>query len=543
MWCMPNMKYFIDWEITVTDLSNNEESVINLDLNGKNVKIINDSPSLGDFIAWVPYVDKFQKTHNCKLDFYTPNTDLFKEVYPNINFLTYNAVSLKEYYATYKLGCFMSDTSRQYSPKDYKLQSLQQITAEVLGFEYEDIVPNKLKSTRGSTFSKKYVCIATQSTSQCKYWTSEGWQKTVDYLKSLDYEVVCIDRYDSYGNGTTMNYIPNNCINKTGDIPLQDRIDDISNCEFFIGLSSGLSWLAWACHKPVIMISGFTKAFNEFANPYRVINESVCNGCWNNTNYKFDGGDWNWCPVNKNTEKQFECYKKIDFSMVKEKIDILINPTEKIKATKKFDSFTYKEIFEWNQYEKFVQVNNNDFVVDLGCSMGYFYIKHKNKNINYIGVDGSTDCLSDFIENLDDDQTPTLVHSLIDTKKSIQTFASMFHNNKEQKSMSITFLDLIKLIGRRIDFLKFDIEGYEKTFLDENYDLFKSSVDRFTGEFHFAGSHFPRSRGYEVLRKIKDDKDLVVKLFSIDGWDITDSFWINPDYYTEIIISGFVNKS
>ena len=543
MWCMPSMKYFVDWKIKVTDTTNNQESIINLDLNEKNVKIINDSPSLGDFISWIPYVDKFQKTHNCKLDFYTPNTDLFREIYPNINFLTYDAASLKEYYATYKIGCFMTDASRQYSPKDYKLQSLQQIAAEVLGFEYTEILPNKLKSTRGSSFSKKYVCIATQSTSQCKYWTADGWQKTVDYLKSLDYEVVCIDRYSSYGNGNSINYIPNNCINKTGDIPLQDRIDDISNCEFFIGLSSGLSWLAWACHKPVIMISGFTKAFNEFTNPYRVINESVCNGCWNNTDYKFDGGDWNWCPVNKNTEKQFECYKKIDFSMVKEKIDILINPSEKIKTTKKFDPFTYKEIFEWNQYEKFVQVNNNDFVVDLGCSMGYFYIKHKNKNINYIGVDGSTDCLSDFIENLEGDSNPTLLHSLIDTKRSIQTFASMFHNNREQKSLSMTFPDLIKLIGRRIDFLKFDIEGYENTFLDENYDLFKSSVDRFTGEFHFCGSHFPRKRGYDVLKKVLNDKNLTVKLFSVDGWDITESFWNNPDYYTEIIISGFVNKS
>ena len=52
------------------------------------------------------------------------------------------------------------------------------------------------------------------------------------------------------------------------------------------------------------------------------------------------------------------------------------------KSTKKFDAFTYKEIFEWNQYEKFVQVNQNDFVVDFGCSMGYFYIKHKDKNIS-----------------------------------------------------------------------------------------------------------------------------------------------------------------
>jgi len=242
MWCMPSMKYFVDWQIKILDLTTNEENVIELDLCGKDIKIMNDSPSLGDFISWVPYVDKFQKEHNCTVDFYTPNTDLFKELYPNINFFTYNTTPIKEYYATYKLGCFTSDSSQQYSPTDYRKQNLQQISAEILGFEYTEILPTKLKSKRGSNFSKKYVCIATQSTSQCKYWTADGWQQIVDYLKSLDYEVVCIDRYSQYGNGNDINFIPKNCIDKTGDISLQDRIDDISNCEFFIGLSSGLSW-------------------------------------------------------------------------------------------------------------------------------------------------------------------------------------------------------------------------------------------------------------------------------------------------------------
>ena len=64
MWCMPSIKYFVDWQIKVLDLSTNEETVVDLDLSGKDIKIINDSPSLGDFISWIPYVDKFQKTYN-----------------------------------------------------------------------------------------------------------------------------------------------------------------------------------------------------------------------------------------------------------------------------------------------------------------------------------------------------------------------------------------------------------------------------------------------------------------------------------------------
>ena len=34
--------------------------------------------------------------------------------------------------------------------------------------------------------------------------------------------------------------------------------------DFFIGMSSGLSWLAWACNTKVVMISGVTIKENEF---------------------------------------------------------------------------------------------------------------------------------------------------------------------------------------------------------------------------------------------------------------------------------------
>ena len=91
----------------------------------------------------------------------------------------------------------------------------------------------------------------------------------------------------------------------------------MQNCEFFIGLGSGLSWLAWACEKPVIMISGFSDPRSEFYTPYRVHNKNVCNSCWNDKTLPFERGNWLWCPRNKN----FECSKQITFEMVKEKID------------------------------------------------------------------------------------------------------------------------------------------------------------------------------------------------------------------------------
>jgi hypothetical protein len=60
------------------------------------------------------------------------------------------------------------------------------------------------------------------------------------------------------------------------------------------------------------MIANFTEENHEFQKDcIRLANTKVCHGCWNNPNFKFDKGDWNWCPINKNLPKMFECQKGI----------------------------------------------------------------------------------------------------------------------------------------------------------------------------------------------------------------------------------------
>lgn len=70
------------------------------------------------------------------------------------------------------------------------------------------------------------------------------------------------------------------------------------------------------------MISGTTDEEVEFKNNnIRVINKSVCNGCFRKSEfYKFNAGDWLWCPINRDTDKQFECSKSITPDMVFNKI-------------------------------------------------------------------------------------------------------------------------------------------------------------------------------------------------------------------------------
>ena len=220
--------------------------------------------------------------------------------------------------------------------------------------------------------------------------------------------------------------------------------------------------------------------------------------------------------------------------------------TNRTKSMKNFNSVMYMEIFEWNQYERYVVVESDDVVLDLGCSLGYFYFKNSELGIDYIGVDGSVDHLKDFIDNLSgggDDVK--LINSVILGNKGIVEFPSMFNDMKYRTAMSMTFGDLVRLIGRKIDFMKFDIEGYESHIFSDNLDVFKKHVRKFSGEFHFSNVAYgvvSREVSMNILISLKNDKDLDFRLFSLDGVDITEYFWINPNYYNEIIISGYVKQ-
>ena len=97
---------------------------------------------------------------------------------------------------------------------------------------------------------------------------------------------------------------------------IKERVDLIKDADFFIGLSSGLSWIAWCCNVPVVMISGFTAPENEFYTPYRVINYQVCHSCWNDSRSEFDHGDMMWCPRHKGTDRHFECTRAITGTQV-----------------------------------------------------------------------------------------------------------------------------------------------------------------------------------------------------------------------------------
>ena len=103
-----------------------------------------------------------------------------------------------------------------------------------------------------------------------------------------------------------MNHAPNNVINKTTS-PLDEVISVIDKADFHLGISSGLSWIAWALSTPVVLVSSFTKPYCEFTtNCTRIYNDTPTSGYFNT--HKLDPSDWNWYPF-KEIDKMEEWYE------------------------------------------------------------------------------------------------------------------------------------------------------------------------------------------------------------------------------------------
>ncbi|HZB91012.1 MAG TPA: autotransporter strand-loop-strand O-heptosyltransferase [Stellaceae bacterium] len=312
-------RYFVRYRIEVWA---GDERVLSHDYaaRGRNILIQFPVGTLGDTLGWFPYAVKFQAAHQCRLTCAMAEKliPLFRDAYPEIEFVTHEAVAPERYYATYSIGLFFDDKDCVFQPCDFRLVGLHRTAGYILGVDPTEAPPQLGVPDDGRPISEPYVCIAVQSTTQCKYWNNPaGWRELVRYLKELGYRVVCIDQKPVHGHGLVWNHIPHGAEDETGDRPLAERVRWLRHAEFFVGLSSGLAWLAWAAGTPVVMISGFTHPLNEFATPYRVVNYHTCNGCWNDPAVRFDHKDFLWCPRHKDTPRQFECTRLITAEQVK----------------------------------------------------------------------------------------------------------------------------------------------------------------------------------------------------------------------------------
>lgn len=270
------IQWFIDWRVDVYRQSDNL-LVYSEKYNPSNkvVFIKFDGFALGDNIAWIPYVEEFRKKHNCTVICSTFHNYMFKNIYPKILFVQPNTI-IDNVYSQYYVGASMNN--KMYCPIDYENSPLQEMASKTLGIKHTEIRP-RLEYNVSMTSPKiegKYVCISEHASHKKKHWKCDGgWQRVVDLLISNGYKVVVISK-----ESTNLK----NVINLTGEGTLQERMIDLYHCDFYMGVSSGLAWLAWGLGKKVVMISDCTPSWCEFKeNNYRVIKNEL-----DSINYQVD---------------------------------------------------------------------------------------------------------------------------------------------------------------------------------------------------------------------------------------------------------------
>jgi len=327
-WAKTSLKYYVDWGVEIRDIHSTYQFEYNLSLQDKVVYINIESDSLGDTLAWVPFVEKFQKKHDCKLVCSTKWKHLFEAEYPDITFVL-PGTHINDVYARYYLGLYYREDNTinfNFTPLYPLNRPLQQWAADILDVEYSESRP-RLTTPTIDVVDEKLITIAIHSTTQAKYWNNPtGWQEVVDWLIEHGYTVKLLSRErDNYmGNPHPKGIIQH------PESSIESVIGELKRSKLFIGLGSGLSWLSWALGTPTMIISGFSDPISEMQECIRITSpKNVCTGCFNRT--RLIANDWHWCPDFKGTIRHYECTKTITSAQVITELRRVLPPRIQIK--------------------------------------------------------------------------------------------------------------------------------------------------------------------------------------------------------------------
>jgi autotransporter strand-loop-strand O-heptosyltransferase len=312
-WAQLSRKYLSDIAVfvrfegrTITQVNFLEQ------IKGKRVFISFESKALGDTLAWIPYCMEFSKFYECKVIVSTFKNHFFRNKYPELNFSERGEV-VNNIIGMFEIGWFWE---KEKEPVNPILIPLQKTATNILKLPFKEILPEIDFTPTTRPIEEKYVCISMYSTSQCKLWYY--WQDLINFLNDNGYKVIEISKEEEMKSQKTSNFT--NLLRIT-DTSFETTMNYIHHSEFYIGLSSGLSWLAWSLRKKVYMISNFTDKDHEFTiNTIRINDETICHSCWHDEKFRFDKGSWTWCPRHEDTPRQFECHKLITAEKVINKI-------------------------------------------------------------------------------------------------------------------------------------------------------------------------------------------------------------------------------
>jgi autotransporter strand-loop-strand O-heptosyltransferase len=279
-------------------------------LEGKELLLHFDSFCLGDTICFSSLIDAFMDYHKPKYVWITTFfPHLLKSHRPDYEFINANESGFIEIDKLLDVGYDKNNMAHTLGGMFYAAKDTMRLP--------QDTKPGKCPVIpKLRTVDPNKITIGPETIKEISQWNyggTSGWQEVVNSLHNGGYNVYNV----SYEN--TMNL--QNVKDFHGHDDINVAINHIVSSRFFVGLSSGLSWLAWAYGVPVVMISNFTKRQNEF-DCFRVTNPYVCNGCFNMfPNIKTK------CPIFLGTDRENECHLSITPDMVIDEINKAITFT------------------------------------------------------------------------------------------------------------------------------------------------------------------------------------------------------------------------
>ena len=302
-------KYYVPWLVEVY----NENALIyrhRFNPAGRKVHFVCNS-AIGDTLAFLPYLPLYRQLYGAQLSVRV-EAALRETVHRFCPWLEFAGEVPEDAYAAYYC-IFMPEGAYTLLPLDAREIPLWQMGRILLGLARARTRMEWPAPAR--RIAEPYVCIGVQASDVAKTWQYPGgWEEIVRGLRDLGYRVLCIDRErEQRGHGLRA-CIPEGAEDFTGPQDLSERADMLYHAEFFIGLGSGLAWLARAVGCPVVLIGGFSRPWYEFPEAYRVGNIRLCNGCFNDLRLNFKEGI---CQRQARASEAFlQCSRKITPKMV-----------------------------------------------------------------------------------------------------------------------------------------------------------------------------------------------------------------------------------
>lgn len=284
-----NIHYPTPWKVEFFD-KGDKLTCVDLNYEGGNVGIRFATEALGDTLAWVPVVEEWmKKVKPANVYIYTKWNRLFdKSKYPsNLHWVE----NPDEEFSKLPLNLFhVLGISRLHgeslNPRDnhatvVNWQDCNMIDCQnfTFGLSLEERRPKLVPLSDSRPFPEKYITICPSASQKIKHWLNpRGWAMLCRACQQAGYRVLVV--------GNTPTYLPG--VDNAISDDIYQAMYLIKHADFHIGLSSGLSWMAWAFNKPVLMLGDFTHEGYEFStNIIRAYSGSEQAGVFNNTKVKW----------------------------------------------------------------------------------------------------------------------------------------------------------------------------------------------------------------------------------------------------------------